>query len=72
MYAHAITDTAQLLLVLYVPSIYAIYLLILVQGKTDVAMLSILRVIDQHLSSKSESQQLSNSINRKAFKIIYV
>ncbi|EUC57708.1 activating signal cointegrator 1 complex subunit 3, putative [Rhizoctonia solani AG-3 Rhs1AP] len=41
-------------------------------GKTDVAMLTILRVIDQHLSSKDNPQQLASLIRRKDFKIIYV
>lgn len=43
-------------------------------GKTDVAMLTILRVIDQHLDSKVDRQQLALSINKTkdAFKIIYV
>ncbi|CAE6409404.1 unnamed protein product [Rhizoctonia solani] len=41
-------------------------------GKTDVAMLTILRVIDQHLSSKDNPQQLASLIRKKDFKIIYV
>ncbi|KAH7343854.1 Sec63 Brl domain-containing protein [Rhizoctonia solani] len=41
-------------------------------GKTDVAMLTVLRVIDQHLSSKNNPQQLASSIRKKEFKIIYV
>ncbi|KAG8713056.1 hypothetical protein FRC09_019141, partial [Ceratobasidium sp. 395] len=41
-------------------------------GKTDVAMLSILRVLDQHISSKVNPQQLAAAIDTKAFKIIYV
>ncbi|KAJ1308595.1 hypothetical protein OPQ81_004293 [Rhizoctonia solani] len=41
-------------------------------GKTDVAMLTILRVISQHLSSKDNSQQLASLIRKKDFKIIYV
>ncbi|GJJ07269.1 hypothetical protein Clacol_001469 [Clathrus columnatus] len=44
-------------------------------GKTDVAMLTVLRVIDQHLSSpnaKHTPSQLSTSIKKDDFKIIYV
>ncbi|CAE6500996.1 unnamed protein product [Rhizoctonia solani] len=41
-------------------------------GKTDVAMLTILRVIDQHLSSKDSPQRLASLIRKKDFKIIYV
>ncbi|QRV72722.1 hypothetical protein RhiJN_00736 [Ceratobasidium sp. AG-Ba] len=37
-------------------------------GKTDVAMLTILRVLDQHTSNKANPQD----IDRNAFKIIYV
>ncbi|KAF8680937.1 Sec63 protein, partial [Rhizoctonia solani] len=42
------------------------------EGKTDVAMLTILRVIDQHLSSKNNPQQLASLIRKKDFKVIYV
>jgi hypothetical protein len=42
------------------------------QGKTDVAMLTILRVIDQYLTSKQDPQRLASLINKDAFKIIYV
>ncbi|KAF8165208.1 Sec63 Brl domain-containing protein [Crassisporium funariophilum] len=43
-------------------------------GKTDVAMLAILRVIDQHRFSSSTASitHIRQSINRDAFKIIYV
>ncbi|KAG5637451.1 hypothetical protein H0H81_004468 [Sphagnurus paluster] len=46
-------------------------------GKTDVAMLTILRVIDQHRSSSLNNgddvkAHLCSTINRHAFKIIYV
>jgi len=41
------------------------------QGKTDVAMLTILRVIDQH-RSQAPGTELRNTIDRNAFKIIYV
>ncbi|KAJ8086483.1 putative steryl acetyl hydrolase mug81 [Marasmius tenuissimus] len=42
-------------------------------GKTDVAMLTILRVLDQHrTSSTSSSSKLGDTINRDSFKIIYV
>ncbi|KAF8528771.1 Sec63-domain-containing protein [Hysterangium stoloniferum] len=47
----------------------------LFQGKTDVAMLTVLRVIDQNLSSptvKSNPGQLASAIKRDDFKIIYV
>ncbi|KAI0282301.1 Sec63-domain-containing protein [Russula aff. rugulosa BPL654] len=40
-------------------------------GKTDVAMLTILRVLDQH-RARSGSQSLPASIRRDEFKIIYV
>jgi hypothetical protein len=45
------------------------------QGKTDVAMLTVLRVIDQNLSSsaaKSCPAHLPSAIKRDDFKIIYV
>ncbi|KAF5363477.1 hypothetical protein D9756_000504 [Leucocoprinus leucothites] len=42
------------------------------QGKTDVAMLTILRVIDQHCSRAPLGTDLRNRIDRDAFKIIYV
>ncbi|KAJ3862945.1 Sec63-domain-containing protein [Lentinula novae-zelandiae] len=41
-------------------------------GKTDVAMLTILRVLDQHRNSSSVSGNIGASINRDSFKIIYV
>ncbi|KAJ3810639.1 Sec63-domain-containing protein [Lentinula lateritia] len=41
-------------------------------GKTDVAMLTILRVLDQHRNSSSLSANIGASINRDSFKIIYV
>ncbi|KAG5340976.1 hypothetical protein C0989_012350 [Termitomyces sp. Mn162] len=55
-----------------------LHLLIYKQGKTDVAMLTILRVIDQHRSNFLDSSnddirgQLRSSIQKDAFKIIYV
>ncbi|KNZ73815.1 Putative helicase mug81 [Termitomyces sp. J132] len=55
-----------------------LHLLIYQQGKTDVAMLTILRVIDQHRSNFLDSSnddirgQLRSSIQKDAFKIIYV
>ncbi|KAI9513193.1 Sec63-domain-containing protein [Russula earlei] len=42
-----------------------------VTGKTDVAMLTILRVLDQH-RTRSASQSIATSIRRDAFKVIYV
>ena len=42
------------------------------KGKTDVAMLSILRVLDQHRSIVAPGSPLRVSINRDSFKIIYV
>ena len=42
------------------------------QGKTDVAMLTILRVFDQHRLPTNPSSPLHTSINRNAFQIIYV
>ncbi|KAF7790915.1 hypothetical protein EIP86_001873 [Pleurotus ostreatoroseus] len=41
-------------------------------GKTDVAMLTILRVLDQHRTSSPTSQPLASTIHRDNFKIIYV
>ncbi|KAI0638306.1 Sec63-domain-containing protein [Trametes polyzona] len=41
-------------------------------GKTDVAMLTILRVLDQHRSRESTSGNLAASIERDKFKVIYV
>ncbi|TFY72750.1 hypothetical protein EVG20_g272 [Dentipellis fragilis] len=42
-------------------------------GKTDVAMLTVLRVLDQHRSSSSSSSQsIASTIRRDDFKIIYV
>ncbi|KAH0840053.1 hypothetical protein J3R83DRAFT_1020 [Lanmaoa asiatica] len=42
------------------------------KGKTDVAMLTILRVLDQHRSIIAPGSPLRASINRDSFKIIYV
>ncbi|KAF8138604.1 Sec63-domain-containing protein [Boletus edulis] len=42
------------------------------KGKTDVAMLTILRVLDQHRSIIAPGTPLRTSINRDSFKIIYV
>jgi antiviral helicase SLH1 len=42
------------------------------KGKTDVAMLTILRVLDQHRSIVASGSPLRVSINRDSFKIIYV
>ena len=42
------------------------------QGKTDVAMLTILRVLNEHRLPTSPSSPLHASINRNAFQIIYV
>ncbi|KAJ7742479.1 Sec63-domain-containing protein [Mycena maculata] len=41
-------------------------------GKTDVAMLTILRVLDQHRSAISGNVPLASTINKSSFKIIYV
>ncbi|KAJ3723103.1 Sec63-domain-containing protein [Lentinula raphanica] len=41
-------------------------------GKTDVAMLTILRVLDQHRSHSSDLGHIAGSIDRDSFKIIYV
>ncbi|KAK7049628.1 putative steryl acetyl hydrolase mug81 [Paramarasmius palmivorus] len=41
-------------------------------GKTDVAMLTILRVLDQHRISPGFFSNVADSINRDAFKVIYV
>ncbi|EMD40635.1 hypothetical protein CERSUDRAFT_130708 [Gelatoporia subvermispora B] len=41
-------------------------------GKTDVAMLTILRVLDQHRSEVPPGANLAGTINRDDFKIIYV
>ncbi|KAJ6539226.1 Sec63-domain-containing protein [Mycena capillaripes] len=41
-------------------------------GKTDVAMLSILRVLDQHRSHSSGNASIASTINKSSFKIIYV
>ncbi|KAJ4467551.1 Sec63-domain-containing protein [Lentinula aciculospora] len=41
-------------------------------GKTDVAMLTILRVLDQHRNSLSAPINIGASIDRDSFKIIYV
>lgn len=47
----------------------------MIQGKTDVAMLTILRVIDQHRlqqNASAKSTHVRDTINRDAFKVIYV
>ncbi|CAK5275707.1 unnamed protein product [Mycena citricolor] len=41
-------------------------------GKTDVAMLTILRVLDQHRSLDMGNVPLASTINKSTFKIIYV
>ncbi|KAF9222108.1 Sec63-domain-containing protein [Gyrodon lividus] len=41
-------------------------------GKTDVAMLTILRVLDQHRSTISPGSPVRASIDRDSFKVIYV
>ncbi|KAJ7179176.1 Sec63 Brl domain-containing protein [Mycena filopes] len=41
-------------------------------GKTDVAMLTILRVLDQHRSPSSGNTSIASTINKSSFKIIYV
>nr|GAT54051.1 predicted protein [Mycena chlorophos] len=41
-------------------------------GKTDVAMLTILRVLDQHRNTLSSSTPIASTINKNDFKIIYV
>ncbi|KAF9469005.1 Sec63 Brl domain-containing protein [Collybia nuda] len=41
-------------------------------GKTDVAMLTILRVIAQHRSTTDPNAPIHSTINRDSFKIIYV
>ncbi|EPQ59321.1 Sec63-domain-containing protein [Gloeophyllum trabeum ATCC 11539] len=41
-------------------------------GKTDVAMLTILRVLSQHRSKDAHSRSLAATIDVKSFKIIYV
>ncbi|KAG9317584.1 Sec63-domain-containing protein [Chiua virens] len=41
-------------------------------GKTDIAMLTILRVLDQHRSAAAPGSPLRAYINRDSFKIIYV
>ncbi|KAL4241461.1 Sec63-domain-containing protein [Abortiporus biennis] len=41
-------------------------------GKTDVAMLTVLRVLDQHRSTTDPSAPIAGTLNRDAFKIIYV
>ncbi|KAJ8698174.1 putative steryl acetyl hydrolase mug81 [Pleurotus ostreatus] len=41
-------------------------------GKTDVAMLTILRVLDQHRSKSNPQAPIASTINRNEFKIIYV
>ncbi|KAH9850708.1 Sec63-domain-containing protein [Lenzites betulinus] len=41
-------------------------------GKTDVAMLTVLRVLDQHSSHMGNPNNLAASIDRDRFKVIYV
>ncbi|KAJ7068154.1 Sec63-domain-containing protein [Mycena amicta] len=41
-------------------------------GKTDVAMLTILRVLNQHRTASHNSVPVASTINRNSFKIIYV
>lgn len=41
------------------------------QGKTDVAMLAILRILDQH-RKESSTLPIAQTINKDDFKIIYV
>ncbi|PCH41279.1 Sec63-domain-containing protein [Wolfiporia cocos MD-104 SS10] len=41
-------------------------------GKTDVAMLTILRVLAQHCSSTADASLLTSTLKRDEFKIIYV
>ncbi|TCD67667.1 hypothetical protein EIP91_012033 [Steccherinum ochraceum] len=41
-------------------------------GKTDVAMLSILRVLDQHRSTSDSGVPIAGTIKRDDFKVIYV
>ncbi|TFK55802.1 Sec63-domain-containing protein [Heliocybe sulcata] len=41
-------------------------------GKTDVAMLTVLRVLDQHRSKDPNAKSLASTIDVKSFKIIYV
>ncbi|KAM6495763.1 Sec63 Brl domain containing protein [Amanita muscaria] len=41
-------------------------------GKTDVAMLTLLRVLDQHRTRHTSTSELRETINKDAFKIIYV
>jgi antiviral helicase SLH1 len=42
------------------------------QGKTDVAMLTILRVIGQHRSASPIGVHIRSTIDRDSFKVIYV
>ena len=42
------------------------------QGKTDVAMLTVLRVISQHLNTSAPSSNMAGAVQRDKFKIIYV
>ena len=42
------------------------------QGKTDVAMLTILRVLHQHRSNASTNAPLHSTIHKDDFKVIYV
>ena len=46
--------------------------LTVLQGKTDVAMLTVLRVLDQHRSRSDTSSNIAATIDRDKFKIIYV
>ncbi|KAK7061615.1 putative helicase mug81 [Favolaschia claudopus] len=41
-------------------------------GKTDVAMLTILRVLDQHRTAAAGNASIASTINKSSFKIIYV
>lgn len=43
----------------------------IMQGKTDVAMLTILRILDQH-RKESSTLPIAHTINKDDFKIIYV
>ena len=43
-----------------------------VQGKTDVAMLTVLRVISQHLNRSAPPGNMAAAVERDKFKIIYV
>ena len=43
-----------------------------IQGKTDVAMLTVLRVISQHLNRSAPPGNMAAAVERDKFKIIYV